>query len=363
MESISLGLYVDESDPACSLLAFPIIMQTTSEGKKVLQPQVRINRLGSISIEGVRAMFINTYGFIEERPTERTGFFQPGEKNQQQVVTAGMLTLGQIRTNIDPDEIGEACLRLKVNAKKSAASEEKIVFSILEKPPALMTAPVVQDGGLIAKAEGSIKCPGKMMSEIHYSFRVMFVSITMLDNQSLYRVPTAISSFKNKALYSIQLEVLLEVDVKPESPQCKFLADQKGKKVASVWFHLCNSKKTNASGKPRSLEDMRKKVRDMGIKVSLADLWGPTIIVRATGKMSKYMLGFFSTSGTSCHPVTKSSPDLAKILWSCSSTIIKANAIVQGSVKVDVLTLEDIQVSSAAKINKSGIGKFNPFKK
>ncbi|QEQ50565.1 matrix protein [avian paramyxovirus 22] len=363
MESTQFSLYIDESDPACSLLAFPIVMSTNDAGKKVLQPQIRLNRLGSIRTEGIRAVFVNCFGFIESTGGDEIMFVRAGENTSGSVVTAAMLTLGHLKTDSDLIDLGNACLTLKVSVKKSATTEERIAFTIHSKPPLLATSQVIQDGGLIARAEGAVKCPGKISSYQNYLFRIMFVSLTSLDNEVLYRVPGPVSSFRNRMLYSIQLEVLLEVDVKPENHQCKFLTEKDGKRYASVWFHLCNAKKTNAQGKPRTIEAMRQKVKSMGLKIMLADLWGPTIVTRATGKMSKYMIGFFGTNGVACHPITKSSPDVAKILWSCSCSVVKGNAIIQGSARSDVVSFEDIQVKGAASIEPSRISKYNPFKK
>nr|QDB64860.1 matrix protein [Avian metaavulavirus 20] len=369
MATTTLQLYLDQSDRGLELLSFPLIVIQTSTGSKELQQQMRIDNVGETSGEKGETIFINLYGFIKSQGVKESSmeFLSVNSVQQKDTITAGMVVLGATRMSSDYSAIAADALSLSITIKKSALAQEKIAVSIHNSPYSLSGALAVRSGGFIASAEETIKCSSKIQAGVYYTFKPMFVSITRLNNGKLYRVPKAMHTINSDIFFKVQLEVEFKLGIKSDHPQAKMLKkveiDGKPEYFGYCWFHLCNFKKTNAKGESRSLEAIKDKVRKMGLKISIHDLWGPTIIVQITGKSSKYAQGFFSTKGTSCLPVSKSNPELAKLMWSCDTKIHSALVIVQAGDKSRLLKSEDIEVSGAVVASSSGLPKYNPFKK
>ncbi|ADD39003.1 matrix protein [avian paramyxovirus 5] len=363
MAQTQLKLYVNDGDPSNRLLAFPIVMKESAQGGKVLQPQLRISYLGDAIGGRNSVIFINCYGFIESMKAGEGPFLDVNSDGKGEVITAAGLTLGSVTYDSDPTEIARSCYQLLVTVKKSADNTERVVYTLASKPPALSSSRVVTSGGCILSAEEAVKCPSKLQSGIPYKFRIMFVSLTYIHQSTLYRVNNLIAKLRSPVFISVQLQVTLILDLPEKHPMGKYLINQDGVYKAHIWMHICNFKKTNRKGADRSVLQIKEKVRKMGLKVTLADLWGPTVVVEATGTMSKYAVGFFSETKVSCHPISKISPEVAKIIWACTTTIGQAVVIIQASSRSELLTAEDIECKGTTSIKKSAVKEFSLFSK
>lgn len=361
MATSELNLYIDKDSPQVRLLAFPIIMKPKENGIRELQPQLRTQYLGDITGGKKSAIFVNCYGFVEDHGGRDSGFSPISEESKGSTVTAACITLGSIEYDSDIKEVAKACYNLQVSVRMSADSTQKVVYTINAKPALLFSSRVVRAGGCVVAAEGAIKCPEKMTSDRLYKFRVMFVSLTFLHRSSLFKVSRTVLSMRNSALIAVQAEVKLGFDLPLDHPMAKYLSKEDGQLFATVWVHLCNFKRTDRRGVDRSVENIRNKVRAMGLKLTLCDLWGPTLVCEATGKMSKYALGFFSETKVGCHPIWKCNSTVAKIMWSCTTWIASAKAIIQASSARALLTSEDIEAKGAISTDKKKTDGFNPF--
>nr|ACO48305.1 matrix protein [Avian metaavulavirus 8]AFX97640.1 matrix protein [Avian metaavulavirus 8] len=369
MAYTTLKLWVDEGDMSSSLLSFPLVLKETDRGTKKLQPQVRVDSIGDVQNAKESSIFVTLYGFIQaiKENSDRSKFFHPKDDFKPETVTAGLVVVGAIRMMADVNTISNDALALEITVKKSATSQEKMTVMFHNSPPSLRTAITIRAGGFISNADENIKCASKLTAGVQYIFRPMFVSITKLHNGKLYRVPKSIHSISSTLLYSVMLEVGFKVDIGKDHPQAKML-----KRVTIgdadtywgfAWFHLCNFKKTSSKGKPRTLDELKTKVKNMGLKLELHDLWGPTIVVQITGKSSKYAQGFFSSNGTCCLPISRSAPELGKLLWSCSATIGDATVVIQSSEKGELLRSDDLEIRGAVASKKGRLSSFHPFKK
>ncbi|ADK12970.1 M [avian paramyxovirus 10] len=369
MASTSIKLYTDPSAKDLELLSFPLIFRQQDDGTRQLQPQVRYDHIGDSRGGKESSIFLTVYGFIIANPGRnmRTGFETVNEATKPDCITAGLVVLGAVRQDNVPEKIVEDVFALDISIKKSATSHEKMTVIIHNCPFSLQRVITVRSGGFITSAEDCIKCPSKLQAGVNYGFKPMFLSFTYLNHGKVFRVPRAMYAIQSNLLFKVQLEIEFRLQINADHPQAKMLkkVETNGETIfcGYAWFHLCNFKKTNAKGEARTLVNLQEKVRAMGIKVSLHDLWGPTVIAQITGKSSKYAQGFFSSSGTSCLPVSKSSPELAKLMWSCSTCISEATIIIQAGEKRELLRSEDLEVKGAVEVNKKSIPHLNPFRK
>nr|BAW94624.1 matrix protein [Avian metaavulavirus 2]BAW94631.1 matrix protein [Avian metaavulavirus 2] len=369
MAQTTVRLYIDEASPDIELLSYPLIMKDTGHGTKELQQQIRVAEIGALQGGKNESVFINAYGFVQQCKVKpgATQFFQVDAATKPEVVTAGMIIIGAVKGVADITKLAEEVFELDISIKKSASFHEKVAVSFNTVPLSLMNSTACRNLGYVTNAEEAIKCPSKIQAGVTYKFKIMFVSLTRLHNGKLYRVPKAVYAVEASALYKVQLEVGFKLDVAKDHPHVKMLKKVKRNGetlyLGYAWFHLCNFKKTNAKGESRTISNLEGKVRAMGIKVSLYDLWGPTLVVQITGKTSKYAQGFFSTTGTCCLPVSKAAPELAKLMWSCNATIVEAAVIIQGSDRRAVVTSEDLEVYGAVAKEKQAAKGFHPFRK
>nr|QBK47223.1 M [Avulavirus sp.] [Avulavirus sp.] len=369
MASASVRLYTDPASKELELLSFPLIFKQQDGGARQLQPQVRYDHIGESHGGKESSIFLTVYGFIVANPERniRSGFETVNEAAKPDCITAGLVVLGAIRQDNTTNKIVEDVFALDISIKKSATSHEKMTVMIHNCPFSLQKAITVRSGGFIASAEDCIKCPSKLQAGVNYGFKPMFLSLTYLNQGKVFRVPRAMYAIQSNLLFKIQLEIEFKLAINPDHPQAKMLKrvdkDDEVAFLGYAWFHLCNFKKTNARGEARTLANLQEKIRAMGIKVSLHDLWGPTVIAQITGKSSKYAQGFFSTSGTSCLPVCKSSPELAKLMWSCTTCISGATVIIQAGEKKELLRSEDLEVRGAVEVHKKAMPNLNPFRK
>ncbi|APP90892.1 matrix protein [avian paramyxovirus 14] len=363
MASASVNLFVDESAPSSSLLAFPIVTKDNGSGGKALQPQIRIAYHGEVQGSKRSVMFVNCYGFIEDYSDRNEGFLNPDEPPKPRTVTAACLTIGSVSGDLDPREVARACFDLDVKVKINADSRERVAFSFRTKPALLISSRVISGGGIVLSAEDNIKCVGKMAVDKDYRLRIMFCSTTFLHQSKLFKAQPAVMNLRSSMLLALQVAVTIKVDIPASHPHAKYLSKEGDDLVAHVWIHVCNFKRTDRRGETRTVENLKEKVRRMGLKVSLLDLWGPTIIIEATGTMTKYALGFFSDSKTSCHPISKASPETAKLLWSATGEVKRAVAVIQSSDKRALLTEDDLLVKGAMTTQAGGLKEFSLFKK
>nr|UNW59115.1 matrix protein [Avian metaavulavirus 2] len=369
MAQTTVKLYVDETSPDIELLSYPLVMKDTGHGTKELQQQIRVAEIGTLHGGKNESVFINAYGFVQQDKIKpgAAQFYQMEEGHKPEVITAGMVIIGAVKGGTDITKLAEDVFSLDITIKKSASFHEKVAVTFNTVPLSLMNSTACKNLGYLTNAEESIKCPSKIQAGVTYKFKVMFVSLTRLHNGKLYRVPKVVYSIETTALYKVQLEVGFKLDVAKDHPHVKMLRkverDGEVKYIGYAWFHLCNFKRTTAKGETRTISNLEHKVKAMGIKVALYDLWGPTLVVQITGKTSKYAQGFFSTTGTCCLPVAKAAPELAKLMWSCNASIVEASVVIQGSDKRAAVTSEDLELYGAVAREKQTQKGFHPFRK
>ncbi|ARO49355.1 matrix protein [avian paramyxovirus 15] len=373
MASTSIPLHINQSDPSSELLSFPLIFTNNDSGSKTLQPQVRFSQLGDIQGGKDETVFITLYGFIQTEQdsldlTHNQSTFQVlGQTSKPDTITAACIPLGATTLRSTITRMAEESLELLILVKKSAVSSEKLAVSFINIPPSLAGILVIRAGGFILSAEEYVKSPSKLQAGYQYKFKPVFITCTRIFKGKLYKVPKSMHYIASELLYKAVLEIQFQLDIKPDHPQTKMLKKQDTNEgpeyYGFVWFHLLNFKKTTARGEIRTLEKISDKIRAMGIKVSLYDLWGPTILAEITGKKSKYAQGFFSLNGCACLPVARASPEIAKLIWSCSTRIKSATIIVQSSDKRGLLNSEDLEIKGAVGVSPRKLGSYSLFKK
>ncbi|ABQ23935.1 matrix protein [Orthorubulavirus mapueraense] len=363
---IPLGL-PDEPEPR-TLRAFPLVMTEGPGGKGRLMKQLRISKIQSSNIGDHIITFINTYGFVRRNWTYTQFVSERHTASVQPVVTSCMLPFGCGPDIQHPEALIEHLEHCTIKVRKSASLKEEIYFEVQVLPKIFEPYQIAKQNYMCVSSEKYVKAPGKIVAGVDYLYFPTFISLTYCAEEMKFRVAKPIAQARTSFMRSIHLEVILSFACQEDSPIAKSLAKDKetGRFIASVWIHLCNISKNRPITKEYDDKYFAQKILAMKLTVGLVDMWGPTVIVHAEGKIPKSALLFFNKKGKACHPLAEVAPTVAKHAWSVGCTIIEANAIMQesdlkGLGQMDDIVFRKVSLNPEALSLKSS--RWNPFTK
>ncbi|AFX75107.1 matrix protein [Achimota virus 1] len=366
----SVSLKVDPVSEKNHLRPFPIVQVTpdSGNGRGRLMKQIRIKDLTPAGSTEPPITFVNTYGFVKPLRTRSEFFSEFHRPDSSPSITACTLPFGA-GPNIDhPMRLLEEIEKCHIVMRKSASLREEVVYTIQKLPPILAYHQIASQKLICVPSEKYLKAPSKMQSGVDYTYCISFLSIVYCPPSLKFRVLRPLQMMRSSTMRSIQIEVLLEVDCDDSSPATRFLirdeATQKWR--ASVWFHLCNIIKSHQGGDKYDDHYFNDKCRKMDLEVGIIDMWGPTFLVKAHGRVPKSAKVYFSQKNWACHPLVDAAPALSKILWSVGASIVQVNAILQPSDLNQLAQFSDV-IYPKVKINRALAGsppsKWNPVKK
>nr|UNW59193.1 matrix protein [Avian orthoavulavirus 12] len=361
--SKTISLAVDPALPSSSLLAFPVILQENSDGKKEITPQFRTQKIDMWSESKGDSVVVTTYGFIygPKHGERMSGPITTG--GNMEVLSAAMLCLGSVRYAHGLPEIARAALGITVSCKKSATDTERIIFTVHQASQIIQEAKVISNRYSSVAAIKCLKAPERVLSGAPLEYRVTFVSLTVVPSGDVYKVPRPVLRLHSKHVFNISLGVKICVEVPPEHPISKTLMKIDGEYFADLFIHVGMISGLDKHGNKISMDRLEGKIRRMDMTIGLLDIFGPSIAVKARGKRTKVMMPFFSPRGTACYPISQTAPGIAKILWSNTGTLREARVIIQGGTNKAIATTEDHFVSTTKICHSAKNGKFNLFKK
>nr|AIA66957.1 matrix protein [avian paramyxovirus 1] len=361
--SRTIGLYFDSALPSSSLLAFPIILQDTGDGKKQITPQYRIQRLDSWTDSKEDSVFITTYGFIFQVGNEEATVGVINDNPRHELLSSAMLCLGSVPNNGDLVELARACLTMVVTCKKSATNTERIVFSVVQATRVLQSCMVVSNRYSSVNAVKHVKAPEKIPGSGTLEYKVNFVSLTVVPRRDVYRIPTAVLKVSGSSLYNLALNVTIDVDVDPKSPLVKSLSKSDSGYYANLFLHIGLMSTVDKRGKKVTFDKIEEKIRRLNLSVGLSDVLGPSVLVKARGARTKLLAPSLSSGEKLRYPMTNAPPLDAKILWSQTVHLSPSQVIIQAGAQRAVAVTADHEVTSTKIKRRHAIAKYNPFRK
>ncbi|ACB46869.1 matrix protein [Paraavulavirus neophemae] len=361
--SSSITLMHDDPSIQTQLLAFPLISEKTETGTTKLQPQVRMQSFLSTDSQKYHLVFINTYGFIAEdfNCSPANGFvpalFQPKSK----VLSSAMVTLGAVPADTVLQDLQRDLIAMRFKVRKSASRMELILFSTDNVPATLTGSSVWKNKGVIADTATAVKAPGRISCDAVCSYCITFISFCFFHSSALFKVPKPLLNFETAIAYSLVLQVELEFPNIKDTLHEKYLKVKDSKWYCTIDIHIGNLLKRTAKQRRRTPSEIMQKVRKMGFRIGLYDLWGPTIVVELTGSSSKSLHGFFSSERLACHPVSQYNPHVGQLIWAHDVSITGCHMIISELEKKKALAMADLTVSDAVAVNTS-IKSLSPFR-
>nr|AFY10793.1 matrix protein [Avian paramyxovirus 4] len=364
MDTVYINLMADDPTHQKELLSFPLIPVTGPDGKKELQHQVRTQSLLASDKQTERFIFLNTYGFIYDTTPDKTTFSTPEHINQPKrtMVSAAMMTIGLVPANIPLNELTATVFGLKVRVRKSARYREVVWYQCNPVPALLAATRFGRQGGLESSTGVSVKASEKIDCEKDYTYYPYFLSVCYIATPNLFKVPKMVANATNSQLYHLTMQVTFAFPKNIPPANQKLLTQVDEGFEGTVDCHFGNMLKKDRKGNMRTLSQAADKVRRMNILVGIFDLHGPTLFLEYTGKLTKALLGFMSTSRTAIIPISQLNPMLSQLMWSSDAQIVKLRVVITTSKRGPCGGEQEYVLDPKFTVKKEK-ARLNPFKK
>ncbi len=330
-----ISIPVDETSQKNVLNPFPIVQVTKETGVPTgrLVKQLRVKNLTPKGSTEIPLTFVNTYGFIKPLRTYTEFFSELHPQESTPSITACMLPFGAGPYIENPQRLLQDCDRIHIVARKSASLKEEVIFDVRKLTPIFSKHHIAAERVICVSSERYVKSPSKMTAGVDYAYQITFISVTFCPESLKFRVARPIQKLRMPIMRSVQLEIILSIDCAMNSPLRKCLIIEPGKKEckASIWVHICNIYRGKKPFKQYDDQYFIQKCKKMQLECGIVDMWGPTFLVRAHGKIPKLAKPFFSSRGWACHSLSDAAPGISKALWSVGAKIVEVNAILQPS--------------------------------
>ncbi|ACL97357.1 matrix protein [Nariva virus] len=310
------------------------------EGKII--PRVRVVYPGTGTRRPGGYMYLFLQGVIEDDILDSQPQTRPPGR------TFGAYPLGVGQSTAGPYELLAACQELKIIVRRTVGKGEKLVYynttplNVLAPWKAVLTRGAIFDATKVCNRVEDIPL------ETPQKFRPVFLTITMLTDSGLYKVPSSVQDIRapNAVAFNLLVEINAGCSIDQKLYPKVNPADEF--KVVSFMVHvgLFQRKKS----KPYSHDYCRIKVERMNLVFSLGCVGGLSFHLRVQGKMSKALHAQLGFHRSICYSLMGINPSLNKLLWKTQCSIRKVTAVFQPSVPPEFKIYDDILIDNTGKI-------------
>ncbi|UOL48920.1 matrix protein [Wufeng Apodemus chevrieri jeilongvirus 1] len=314
--------------------------ETDSKGRLI--PKYRIINPGRNNRKSGGYMYLLVHGIIEERNPERNS-----AKNFK---TFAAFPLGVGKSNASPQDLLDSIVSLDITVRRTAGSSEMLVFGTGNVSGTLYPWKNIFTTGSIFPA---IKVCGNVdmvAVDKQQRFRPVFLTITLLTDAGIYKVPKNILDFRmaNAVSFNLLIELLVGADFTTAGIKGK--VNESGDRVTTFMIHIGNFLRKN--GKEYSVDYCRQKVDRMDLRFSLGAVGGLSLHVNIMGKMSHALRAQLGYKSSICYSLMDTNPYLNKVMWKAECKINKVTAVLQPSVPKEFKIYEDVLIDHTGKIMK-----------
>ncbi|UOL48944.1 matrix protein [Wenzhou Myotis davidii paramyxovirus 1] len=321
-----------------TLEAFEV--EADKDGK--LKPKVKVINPGLNDRKGTGYMYLIICGFIEDANEEN-----PGNKKRQ-TWCLGSFPLGVGKSHASPEQLLNAILALDVTVRRTAGYDEKLVFGTGNIKPDLHPWSSILSQGAVFPALKVCSSVETIPLDRPLRFRPVFLTITMLTDAGVYKVPKNILEFRYRNAISFNLLVSIKIGGEFQHSGIKGQIDENGDTITTFMVHIGNFARKN--GKVYSADYCKQKVERMDLRFSLGAVGGLSLHVRVGGKMSKVLRAQLGYRKVICYSLMDTNPFLNRLMWKYECSISKITAVFQPSVPIDFKIYEDVLIDHTGKI-------------
>nr|WPV62643.1 MAG: matrix protein [Wufeng rodent jeilongvirus 6] len=308
-----------------------------------LVPKVRVINPGWNSRKSSGYMYLIMFGVIEERETTNS--------RGRCLQTFASFPMGVGRSKATPEELLEAVLELDITVRRTAGSNEKVVYGCSRVNRLLTPWHKVLDHGCIFPAIKVCNNIDLVMLEKAQKFRPVFLTITLLTDAGFYKVPSSMLDFRMSNAVSFNLMVELKVGADFQGCGVRGIITEEGEKIVTFMVHIGNF--VRKRGREYSMEYCKQKVERMMMQFSLGAVGGLSLHVGFKGKVSHALKAQLGYRSQVCYSLMDINPALNKIMWKAQCEINKVIAVFQPSVPREFQIYDDVLIDNTGKILKT----------
>ncbi|WEU70878.1 MAG: matrix protein [Eothenomys eva jeilongvirus] len=310
--------------------------------KGKLIPKVRVINPGRNSRKSAGYMYLLVHGIIEEKDQS-----SPSSKGLK---TFAALPLGVGKSTALPQDLLDSVVDLDITVRRTAGSSEMLVFGTTNIKSNLEPWKDILMTGALFPAIKVCNNVDMVAVDRAQRFRPIFLTITMLTDAGVYKVPKNILDFRMAKAVSFNLLVELVVGTDFSTSGIKGMINDEGEKVTTFMVHIGNFlRKRN---REYSVDYCRQKIDKMDLRFSLGAVGGLSLHVNICGKMSHALKAQLGYNTTICYSLMDTNPYLNKVMWKAECRINKVTAVLQPSVPKEFKIYEDVLIDHTGKIMK-----------
>lgn len=339
-----------------------------------LIPKVRVINPGWNDRKSTGYMYMIIYGIIEDRdkgkeksissarprsvqdPDQQGGVSGSQSSNRESTIiykssrAFGSFPIGVGKCSSDPEDLLEAILKLDITVRRTAGSSEKLVYGVSNVPASLTPWNGVLANGAIFPAIKVCSNVDIVPVDRALKLRPIFLTITLLTDAGVYKVPSNVLDFRMNNAISFNLLVTLQVGSDFQSSGVKGVVTEDGERVTTLMVHIGNF--ARKKGKAYSVDYCRRKVEKMDLRFSLGAIGGLSLHIRVAGKMSNVLRAQLGYRKSICYSLMDTNPYLNRVMWKSECSIKNVTAVFQPSVPKEFKIYENILIDNTGKILK-----------
>nr|QZU27231.1 matrix protein [Guato paramyxovirus]URD31447.1 matrix protein [Carollia bat paramyxovirus] len=325
-----------------------VALEAESDKDGKLVPKVRVINPGWNDRKSYGYMYLLIYGIIEDRSDLETRV--NGRSTRGGPKAFGAFPLGVARSNASPDDLLDAVLQLNITVRRTAGAGEKLVMGTNNIPALLTPWKNILFHGAIFSAIKVCNNVDVVQIDRDLRLRPVFLTITLLTDAGIYKIPRNILEFRMNNAVSFNLLIELKVGADITSTGTKGMINKDGERVTTFMVHIGNF--VRKRNKQYSIEYCRTKVEKMDLRFSLGAIGGLSLHVKVAGKMSKTLRAQLGYKKTICYSLMDINPYLNRLMWKSECSINNVTAVFQPSVPKEFKIYDDILIDHTGKILK-----------
>ncbi|UBB42309.1 matrix protein [Longquan Niviventer fulvescens jeilongvirus 2] len=313
-----------------------------ADDKGRLIPKYRVINPGRNSRKSSGYMYLLIHGIIEEK--DDNSAYSRGNK------TFAAFPLGVGRSKSSPQDLLESVVSLEVTVRRTCGSSEMLVFGTNNIKPNLQPWMGMLTTGAIFPAIKVCNNVDMVAVDRQQRFRCIFLTITMLTDAGIYKVPKSILDFRmaNAISFNLLIELLVGADMSTSG--IRGMLNDDGERVTTFMIHVGNFYRNHK--KEYSVDYCRQKIDRMDLRFSLGAVGGLSLHVYICGKMSHALKAQLGYKTSICYSLMDTNPYLNKLMWKAECKINKVTAVLQPSVPKEFKVYEDVLIDHTGKIMK-----------
>ncbi|WJL29510.1 matrix protein [Ninomys virus] len=314
--------------------------EADSSGRLI--PKFRVINPGRNSRKSAGYMYLLVHGIIEEK--ESIGSTPRRNK------TFAAFPLGVGRSNAMPQDLLESVVDLDVTVRRTCGSSEMLVFGTTNIRTNLKPWLNILTTGAIFPAIKVCNNVDMVAVDRPQKFRCIFLTITMLTDAGIYKVPKTILDFRMANAISFNLLIELMIGADMTTSGIKGMINDEGERVTTFMIHVGNFHRSQK--KEYSVDYCRQKIDKMDLRFSLGAVGGLSLHVCICGKISHALKAQLGYKTSICYSLMDTNPYLNKLMWKAECKINKVTAVLQPSVPKEFKIYEDVLIDHTGKIMK-----------